>query len=159
DVGSREDPQGKAGLAHLVEHLMFQMRPDGPNTAPIFQTLLDMSTFMNAFTQWDATHYWTTVRPDNFDSMLKIEAMRMFYAADLPGTPESPGFGCSTVPKNEFERERDVVRNEIRAGSRPEIYVQQLVTQAMYPQGHAYQRDIGGNDQNIASAQLKDACD
>ena len=39
DVGSREDPQGKAGLAHLVEHLMFQTRPDGPNTAPIFQTL------------------------------------------------------------------------------------------------------------------------
>jgi zinc protease len=30
DVGSREDPPGKAGLAHLVEHLMFQQRPDGP---------------------------------------------------------------------------------------------------------------------------------
>ncbi len=158
DVGSREDPRGKAGLAHLVEHLMFQMRPDGPTTAPIFQTLLDMSTFMNAFTQWDATHYWTTVRQENFDSMLKIEAMRMFYAADVPGTPEAPAFGCSTVPESEFERERDVVRNEIRAGSRPEIYVQQLVTAAMYPDGHAYQRDIGGNDQNIASAQLKDAC-
>ncbi|HEY4178618.1 MAG TPA: insulinase family protein, partial [Kofleriaceae bacterium] len=59
DVGSREDPQGKAGLAHLVEHLMFQPRPDGPNTPPIFQTLLDMASFMNAFTNWDSTHYWT----------------------------------------------------------------------------------------------------
>src|SRR5262249_35016583 len=57
DVGSREDPTGKAGLAHLVEHLMFQVRPDGPKTAPIFQTLLDLSTFVNAFTEWDATHY------------------------------------------------------------------------------------------------------
>ena len=39
DVGSREDPPGRAGLAHLVEHLMFQTRPDGPNTAPMFQTI------------------------------------------------------------------------------------------------------------------------
>src|SRR5215207_9787211 len=28
EVGSREDPPGKAGLAHLLEHLMFQLRPD-----------------------------------------------------------------------------------------------------------------------------------
>src|SRR5262249_13726809 len=34
DVGAREDPEGKAGLAHLVEHLMFQTRPDGPETPP-----------------------------------------------------------------------------------------------------------------------------
>jgi zinc protease len=159
DVGSREDPMGKAGLAHLVEHLMFQTRPDGPQTAPIFQTLLDLSTFMNAFTEWDATHYWTTVRSDNIDAMLKIEAMRMFYAADVPGTPDLPGFGCSTVPENEFERERDVVRNEIRAGSKADIYVEQLVEAAMYPAGHAYQREIGGNDQQIAALSLHDACE
>jgi hypothetical protein len=28
EVGAREDPSGKAGLAHLVEHLMFEQRPD-----------------------------------------------------------------------------------------------------------------------------------
>lgn len=159
EVGSREDPEGKAGIAHLAEHLMFQTRPDGPNTPPIFQTLLDMATFMNAFTNWDMTHYWTTVREENLDAMLKIEAMRMFYAADVPGTPEAPGFGCSTVPISEFEREREVVRNEIRAGSSAEDYVTQLVEQAMYPNGHAYQRMIGGDDVQIASVQLKDACD
>ena len=159
DVGSREDPQGKAGLAHLVEHLMFQTRPDGPNTPPIFQTLLDLTTFVNAFTEWDATHYWSTVRADNLDAMLKIEAMRMFYAADVPGSKDVPAFGCSTVPKGEFERERDVVRNEIRAGSKPEEYVRQLIEAAMYPQGHAYQREIGGNDQQIAGLQLADACE
>ncbi len=159
EVGSREDPAGKAGLAHLVEHLMFQTRPDGPNTPPIFQTLLDMATFVNAFTNWDMTHYWTTVREENLDSMLKIEAMRMFYAADIAGTPEAPAFGCSTVPMSEFEREREVVRNEIRAGSSAEDYIAQLVEQTMYPNGHAYQRMIGGDDVQIASAKLHDACD
>ena len=153
DVGSREDPIGKAGIAHLVEHLMFQTRPDGPNTPPIFQTLLDLATFVNAFTNWDSTHYWTTVRQENVDGMLKIEAMRMFYAADLPP------FGCSTLPEPEFEREREVVRNEIRAGSSADDYVVQLVEGAMYPNGHAYQREIGGNDQQIAGASLKDACE
>jgi hypothetical protein len=44
DVGAREDPPGRAGLAHLVEHMMFQTRPDGPNTPPIFQTILDLAT-------------------------------------------------------------------------------------------------------------------
>src|SRR5450432_683871 len=152
EVGAREDPEGKAGIAHLVEHLMFQTRPDGPDTQPIFQTLLDISTFVNAFTTEDMTHYNTTVHAENLDSMLKIEAMRMFYAADLPP------FGCSTLKESEFEREREVVRNEIRAGSSADQYVVQLIEAQLYPEGHAYQREIGGNDQQIASAQLADAC-
>lgn len=158
EVGAAEDPIGKAGLAHFAEHLMFQMRPDGANTPPIFQTLLELATFVNAFTTWDMTHYWTTVRAENFDSMLKIEAMRMYFAADMPGTPELPAFGCSTIPVSEFEREREVVRNEIRAQSGADDYVVQLVEAAMYPNGHAYERMVGGNDVQIASATLPDAC-
>jgi zinc protease len=158
DVGSREDPEGKAGLAHLVEHLMFQMRPDGQDKRPIFDTLLDLTTFINAFTEWDATHYWSTVRKENVDAMLKIEAMRLYYTADLPGTPDAPAFGCSSVPEPEFEREREVVRNEIRNESSADDYVQKLVEAAMYPKGHAYQRDIGGNDQQIASLSHADVC-
>jgi zinc protease len=153
EVGAREDPEGKAGLAHLVEHLMFQTRPDGPDTQPIFQTLLDISTFMNAFTNEDMTHYWTTVHAENLDAMLKIEAMRMFYAADLPP------FGCSTLKESEFEREREVVRNEIRGGSSADDYVEQLIAAQLYPPHHAYSRETGGDDQQIASASLKDACE
>lgn len=152
EVGAREDPEGKAGLAHLVEHLMFQTRPDGPDSQPLFQNILDMATFMNAFTTEDMTHYNTTVHSDNLDAMLKIEAMRMFYAADLPP------FGCSTLKKSEFEREREVVRNEIRAGSSADKYVEQLVAAQLYPQHHAYSRETGGNDAQIASASLADAC-
>ena len=159
EAGAREDPPGLAGLAHLVEHLMFQMRPDGPQTAPIFDTLLQLTTFVNAFTVWDMTHYMSTIRAENLDAMLKIEAMRMYYAADLPGTKDAPAFGCSTLPEPEFERERDVVRNEIRAGSSADNYVVQLVEGLMYPKGHAYQRMVGGNDVQIANAQLKDACE
>ncbi|MBL9012586.1 MAG: insulinase family protein [Myxococcales bacterium] len=158
EVGAAEDPMGRAGLAHFAEHLMFQMRPDGPNTPPIFQTLLELATFVNAFTSWDMTHYWTTVRSENFDSMMKIEAMRMWFAADMPGTPEAPAFGCSTLPVSEFEREREVVRNEIRAQSGADDYIVQLVEEKMYPNGHAYERLVGGNDAQIAASQLPEAC-
>ena len=158
EVGAAEDPQGKAGLAHFAEHLMFQMRPDGPNTPPIFQTLLELTTFINAFTSADMTHYWSTVRKENFDAMLKIEAMRMYFAADMPATPELPAFGCSTIPVGEFEREREVVRNEIRAQSGADDYVEQLIEEKLFPDGHAYERSVGGDDAQIASATLSDAC-
>src|SRR5262249_4937022 len=101
DVGSREDPPGKAGLAHLVEHLMFQQRPDGPTAPPLMHFIDQMTTFFNAFTNWDTTHYMQLSRADQVDSMLKVEAERMFY-------------GCQTISEEEFEREREVVRNEIR---------------------------------------------
>src|SRR6186997_3085703 len=56
EVGSKEDPPGRAGLAHLVEHLMFQQQagPDQPSVAAVLQ----QSTLShNAFTSWDSTHY------------------------------------------------------------------------------------------------------
>ncbi|HEU4612394.1 MAG TPA: insulinase family protein, partial [Kofleriaceae bacterium] len=134
------------GLAHLVEHLMFQTRPDGPDTPPLFQTIIDIANEFNAFTNWDMTHYFMTSRMENLDAMLKIEAMRMYY-------------GCQNIPEAEFEREREVVRNEIRAQSSAEGQVFQHVEAAIYPKGHAYERMIGGNDEQIASATLEEACE
>ncbi len=146
DVGSREDPIGKSGLAHLVEHLMFQARPDGPTSPPLFKAIMDQSTFFNAYTNWDTTHYMTQSQAFNLDAMLKIESMRMY-------------FGCQTIPQAEFEREREVVRNEIRAQSSAEGQIPQLIMAAIYPKSHAYERMIGGNDEQIASASLQDACE
>ncbi len=147
DVGSREDPVGKAGLAHLVEHLMFQQRPDGPATPPLMHFIDQLTTFFNAFTEWDKTHYMQLSRADQLDSMLKIEAMRMFY-------------GCQTIAPEEFQRELEVVRNEIRwRGGDAAGQAQQMVLSSVYPKGHAYEREIGGNDRQLASITLQDACD
>ncbi len=146
DVGSREDPPGKAGLAHLVEHLMFQQKPDGPTTPPLMQAINDITTFFNAYTNWDTTHYMMTARIENLDALLKIEAMRMHY-------------GCESISKEEFEREREVVRNEIRQRSgTAEGQIPQLVMSAIYPKGHAYERMIGGDDSQLTSITLEDAC-
>ncbi|MEJ7604334.1 MAG: pitrilysin family protein, partial [Kofleriaceae bacterium] len=146
EVGSREDPAGKAGLAHLVEHLMFNLRPDGAQAPPLMQSINDLTTAFNAFTNWDTTQYMNTARVEHLDAVLKIEAMRLFY-------------GCQTLSPAEFLREREVVRNEIRERSgTAEGQIPQLVMSSVYPEGHAYARMIGGDDAQLTTITLDDAC-
>src|SRR5689334_10578952 len=57
EVGAKEDPDGKAGIAHLAEHTMFQLKPDGAQNPPLMHFLGQMSTFFNAYTSPDSTHY------------------------------------------------------------------------------------------------------
>src|SRR5512140_3363580 len=77
EVGAREDPSGKAGLAHLVEHLMFDQQPGGPGTRTRQQELTDLTLNLNAYTTWDTTHYMLNARAELLDALLKIEASRM----------------------------------------------------------------------------------
>lgn len=145
-VGSSADPEGKAGLAHLVEHLMFQQRPEGDEGPPLMHYIQRITTFFNAYTNWDTTHYMALGRKENLENFFQIEAMRMFY-------------GCKTISEAEFQREREVVRNEIRQRTgTPEGQIQQLILSDVYPKSHAYARSIGGNDQQLTNITLEDAC-
>ncbi len=147
EVGSREDPEGKAGIAHLVEHMMFQQKPDGPDTQPLMHSIGQLTSFFNAYTNWDTTHYMMQGRVDRMDDLIKIEAMRMH-------------FRCQTISEDEFLREREVVRNEIRQrGGTPEGRIPDLILEQVYPQRHAYSRMIGGDDANLTNITLKDVCD
>lgn len=147
EVGSREDPPGKAGIAHLVEHMMFQQKPDGGDTQPLMHSIGQLTTFFNAYTNWDTTHYMMQSRVEQLDALLKIESMRLFYR-------------CQTISEDEFLREREVVRNEIRQrGGTPEGRIPDLILEQVYPRGHAYSRMIGGDDAQLSSITMKDVCD
>src|SRR5690349_8879250 len=51
-VGAAEDPPGRAGLAHLVEHLMFELREE--DTSPSVKAELgDAALVYNAYTNHD----------------------------------------------------------------------------------------------------------
>jgi zinc protease len=146
EVGANEDPPGKAGLAHLVEHMMFQHRFLGPDKPATFEILPQIATGFNAWTNFDTTHYYLDGRKEDLDAMLRIEAARM-------------GAICETIPPAEFEREREVVRNEIRQRQgTPEGQVPQLVLETVYPPGHAYNQMIGGNDAQLSSITFEDVC-
>ncbi len=146
EVGSTEDPEGKAGLAHLVEHMMFQHRFLGPDKPATFDIIRQIAIGYNAFTSFDYTHYWLEGRKEDLDDFLRLEAARMNAI-------------CDTIPPEQFIREREVVRNEIQGRSgTPDGRVPQLILDAIYPDGHAYNQSVGGDDKQISDIKLEDVC-
>ena len=77
-TGSLNDPQGKGGLAHLLEHLAFKGTQNVKGEE--FQRRLDQYTLMtNASTDYYSTRYLNIVRPDSkaLNEVLYLEAERM----------------------------------------------------------------------------------
>ena len=75
-VGSKNEPQGKTGFAHLFEHLMFNGSEnyDGEYFEPFEQV---GATGMNGTTWFDRTNYFETVPTPALDMALWMESDRM----------------------------------------------------------------------------------
>ncbi len=98
-VGSRDEPVGRRGMAHLMEHMMFKgsARVAPEEHARIIQRV---GGFSNAYTTTDATVYWDKVPSSQLELALALEAERM---ANLEITEEK------------LATEREVVKEEFRA--------------------------------------------
>ncbi|HDR28805.1 M16 family metallopeptidase [Rhodovulum sp.] len=75
-VGAADEPPGKSGIAHFLEHLMFK----GTQTlAPgEFSAIVQANGGSdNAFTSWDYTAYFQRVAADRLGLMMQIESDRM----------------------------------------------------------------------------------
>lgn len=146
-TGAMYDPPGKEGLAHLVEHMMFQTKLKTSNgELTVSQIHTGIAQWTNAYTDFDSTHYMAQVARENLEAAFLVEVARL-------------RLGCSTWDEATFVREREVVRNEIRA-DHVEAWgdVPRLLHEAAYPPGHPYRRDVGGTDASISSITLADAC-
>jgi zinc protease len=145
-VGSVQDPPGKAGLAHLVEHLMFARPARIGGREGSLGTLIDeISIANNAVTTADYTHYWAVVARDQLGAMFEIESARVLG-------------GCQAISAEVFELEREVVANEQRekmSGDSGQIYPALLRT--IYG-AHPYARDPGGTPDDLAALTLDDVC-
>jgi len=99
DVGSRDDPRGRSGFAHLFEHMMFKA---SRNLVPEqFDRLTeDVGGFNNASTNDDYTNYYEVVPANHLERLLWAEAERM---------------GSLVVEQGSFASERDVVKEEYRS--------------------------------------------
>jgi len=97
-VGSKDDPAGRSGFAHLFEHLMFKSTKNLPPET--FDRLTeDVGGSNNAFTADDTTAYFETVPANHLERMLFAEADRM---------------GSLVLDEPTFVAERDVVKEEYR---------------------------------------------
>ncbi len=97
-VGSKDDPRGRSGFAHLFEHLMFKQTRNLANEQ--FDRLTeDVGGFNNASTNDDYTDYFEVVPANHLERILWAEAERM---------------GNLVVDEQVFRSERDVVKEELR---------------------------------------------
>jgi len=97
-VGSKDDPQGRSGFAHLFEHMMFKATRDMP--AEFMDRLTeDVGGENNASTWDDFTEYHETVPANHLRRLLWAEAERM---------------SALVVDAANFASERDVVKEELR---------------------------------------------
>jgi zinc protease len=75
-VGAADEPPGKSGIAHFLEHLMFK-RTATLDEGEFSRTVRLNGGSDNAFTSQDYTAYFQRVSPDRLGLMMKMEADRM----------------------------------------------------------------------------------
>ncbi|MBC8058721.1 MAG: insulinase family protein, partial [Rhizobiales bacterium] len=140
-VGSKDDPPGRSGFAHLFEHLMFK------STANLKPEQFDRMTedvggSNNAFTSNDVTGYADLVPSNHLEVLLWAEAERMS--------------NLNVVQEN-FVSERAVVEEEYRQRILASPYGRfgNAIAQAAY-QVHPYKRSSIGSIEDLQAATLAD---
>ncbi|GAA3261595.1 hypothetical protein GCM10020258_25020 [Sphingomonas yabuuchiae] len=142
DVGSKDDPKGRSGFAHMFEHLMFKATR---NLVPEQMDRLteDVGGYNNASTADDYTNYFEVVPANHLQRLLFAEADRM---AALVVEPKS------------FASERDVVKEELRQRTLAQPYGK--LFSIYYPKlaytTHPYARPGIGSLEELESAGIDD---
>ena len=98
EVGSKHDPEGRSGFAHLFEHILSR-KTENMFYNQIYGLTADVGGTRNASTGADRTNYYETVPAAYLETMLWTHRERMFKPV---------------VDQEVFDRERDVVKEELR---------------------------------------------
>jgi len=75
-LGAADEPPGKSGIAHFLEHLMFKGTPKVPS-GQFSKIIARNGGRDNAFTSYDYTGYFQNVAKDKLDLVMGMEADRM----------------------------------------------------------------------------------
>ena len=140
-VGAMDEPPGKSGLAHFLEHLMFKGTKN--LLAGEFSTIIARNGGKdNAFTSQDYTGYVTSFTANRLNLILKLEADRM---TNLLLTPQ------------DIEPERQVILEErlSRIENNPEAQLSEQATSALYA-NHPYRIPTIGWAHEINNLTLTD---
>jgi len=142
-VGSKDEPSGRSGFAHLFEHLMFNGSENNPGEffAPFKQVGV---TDQNGTTNTDRTNYFQNVPTTALDMALWMESDRM-------------GHLLGAVDQKTLDEQRGVVQNEKRQGmNQPYGQLREILSYTMYPKGHPYHHSVIGSMNDLNAAKLED---
>ena len=142
-VGSKDEPAGRTGFAHLFEHLMFQASENhkGEYFAPFKQVGV---TDQNGTTNQDRTNYFQNVPTTALDTALWMESDRM-------------GHLLGAIDQAALDEQRGVVQNEKRQGeNQPYGRTYEMLVRQLYPAGHPYHHSVIGSMNDLNAASLED---
>jgi len=139
-VGSKDDPAGRSGFAHLFEHIMFKATKN-MKSEMMDRLTEDVGGFNNAFTNPDVTVYFEVVPSNYLETLLWAEADR------LSGL---------TVDEPNFKSERSVVQEEYRQSylAPPYGMLEYLIEQQSFTT-HPYKRPTIGSIEDLEAASLE----
>jgi zinc protease len=142
-VGSKNEPKGQTGFAHLFEHIMFNGSENAPGD--YFQYTKKIgATDLNGTTWLDRTNYFQTVPTSALESALFLESDRMGYL--LGGLTEES-----------IKTQIKVVSNEKRqSDNQPFGMVDYQQSENLYPVGHPYHHSTIGSLEDLSVAKLDD---
>jgi len=138
-VGSKDDPAGRSGFAHLFEHMMFKSTKRMPNEF-LDRLTEDVGGDNNAFTQDDVTAYHETIPSHHLERLLWAEAERL---------------SSLEVTEANFHTERDVVKEEFRQSVAAPPYGEfgEFILKKSFAE-HPYQRPTIGNIAELDASSL-----
>ena len=147
-VGGMDDPPGKSGLAHVLEHMMFKGTPAFPE-GDFSSAVARVGGQHNAFTSQDVTAYYQTMPADQLETVMAMEADRM----------RNLNFSDATF-KDSFPVEIQVVIEERsqRTENNPSARLSEQANPAFYL-NHPYRRPIIGWPEEIEALTLDDLQD
>lgn len=142
-VGSKNEPVGKTGFAHLFEHLMFQGSEN--YQGEYLQTLEQLgASDLNGTTWFDRTNYYETVPKGALDKILFLESDRM-------------GHLLGVIDQAVLDEQRGVVQNEKRqSDNQPYNKVWKFMLEQVFTEAHPYSWATIGSMEDLNAASLDD---
>lgn len=141
-VGSKNEIKGKTGIAHLLEHLMFE------GTKNLKRGLFDKMISQeggtnNAYTTYDYTAYTMTLPADKLELALWLESDRMY---NLNLTQEA------------LDNQKSVVIEEIKQTiqNRPYAKWREVLAKNAFSEKSSYSWEVAGSIDDVANFELKD---
>jgi zinc protease len=143
DVGSKHEPKGKTGYAHLFEHIMFNGSENAKGD--YFEYLKKLgATDFNGTTWFDRTNYFQTVPKAGLEGALFLESDRM-------------GHLLNGITQEKLTNQIGVVQNEKRQGdNQPYGLVEYKQIEMLMPTEHPYGHSTIGSMADLQAASLDD---